>query len=109
MEQTIYRFATAQWGEPTFDRIGLKLSEEVGEVAGALCKIPEERATFDDADDEVGDVLIVLAQYAHKRGTTLDELRDTRFKFIQKRVAESHPELWEPEPGEPVASDTLET
>ncbi len=53
-ETEILEFATEQWGEKSLDGIGLKVAEESGEVAGALVKIPEGRATFEDLEKEVG-------------------------------------------------------
>lgn len=86
-EEIIRDFAFEQWGHKTPREIALKLCEEAGEVAGAAIKKDEGRAKLSDMDDEVGDVLIVLSQYAAQRGTTLDELRKRRFEFIQARAS----------------------
>ena len=85
-EQIIRDFAFEQWDDKSPRDIALKLCEEAGEVAGAAVKIREGRAKLRDMDDEVGDVLIVLSQYAAQRETTLDELRKQRFVFIQARA-----------------------
>lgn len=85
-ENQILKFATEQWGEKDLAGIGLKVGEEAGEVAGALVRIPEGRATFDDLEKEVGDLLIVLSQIAAKRDTTLESLRWKRFEQIKARV-----------------------
>lgn len=86
IEAEILEFATAQWGEKDLPAIGLKVGEEAGEVAGALVKIPEGRATLEDLDKEVGDLLIVLSQIAAKRGWTLEQLRAKRFEQIKARA-----------------------
>lgn len=86
-ESRILEWCEEAFHPKTIDGLVLKLFEESGEVAGAAVKIPEGRATWDDFDDEVGDVLIVLSQIAAKRGTTLKELLQRRFEFIQQRRA----------------------
>jgi len=85
-EQQILDFATAQWGEKTMERLANKLAEETGEIAGAIVKIPEGRATENDLVKELGDALIVLSQFAAKLGTTLEILRAARFAQIQERA-----------------------
>ena len=85
-EKEILEFATAQWGEKTMERLANKLAEETGEIAGAVVKIPEGRATDDDLDKELGDALIVLSQFAAKRATTLENLRSRRFEQIKARA-----------------------
>ena len=85
-EEEILEFATAQWGAKDLPAIGLKVAEEAGEVAGALVKIPEGRAKWEDLDKEVGDLLIVLSQIAAKRGWTLFQLRAARFEQIKERA-----------------------
>lgn len=85
-EAEILAFAMEQWGEKDWSGIGLKLGEEAGEIAGALVKIPEGRASLEDLDDEVGDILIVLSQIAARRGTTLLKLREARFQEIKRRA-----------------------
>lgn len=87
IEAEILEFATAQWGEKTLAAIGLKVGEEAGEIAGALVKIPEGRATDEDLDKEVGDLMIVLSQIAAKRGYTLEAVRAMRFEQIKARAA----------------------
>lgn len=86
MEAVILKFAQEQWGAKDDLAIGLKLAEEAGEVAGAIVKIPEGRATFEDMEDEIGDVLIVLSQLAAKRGTTLEKIRRARFHQVRQRA-----------------------
>ena len=85
IERQIFEFSTERWGIKTLEGLGLKVAEEAGEVAGALSKIPERRATLEDLDDEVGDLLIVLSQVAAKRGTTLEALRQRRWEIIKER------------------------
>lgn len=85
-EQDILAFAQSQWGEKSLTQIGLKLGEESGEVAGAIVKITECRATFENLDKEIGDTLIVLSQLAAHRGTTLEILRACRFEQIKARA-----------------------
>ena len=87
IEEEILEFSNSQWGEKTWEGLGLKLAEESGEVAGELVKIPEGRATWEGVDLEVGDTLIVLSQIAARRGTTLEALRAKRFVQIQERAA----------------------
>lgn len=86
IEREILAFAEEQWGNKTLERLANKLAEETGEVAGAVVKIPEGRATHEDLDKELGDVLIVVAQFAVKRGTTLDRLLLSRYGQIRKRA-----------------------
>lgn len=85
-ETEILEFATAKWGEKSMERLLTKLAEETGEIAGAIIKIPEGRATEQDLDDELGDALIVLSQFAARRGTTLEALRARRFETIKERA-----------------------
>jgi NTP pyrophosphatase (non-canonical NTP hydrolase) len=85
-EQQILYFVFAHWGERSFTQIALKLAEECGEVASAVIKIPEGRASEEQLDDELGDVLIVLSQIAALRRTSLDRLRDRRFEQIKARA-----------------------
>lgn len=84
-EKEILAFCVERWGEKDLSDIALELCEESGEVAGAVVKLPEGRATLEDLDDEIGDVLIVLSQIAARRGTTLEELRANRFARIHAR------------------------
>jgi NTP pyrophosphatase (non-canonical NTP hydrolase) len=87
IEEEILEFANSQWGEKTWEGLGLKLGEEAGEVAGAIVKIPEKRATLEDLDLEVGDTLIVLSQIAARLGTTLEALQAKRFEQIKERAS----------------------
>lgn len=63
-----------------------KLAEETGEIAGAVVKIPEGRTTAAELDQELGDALIVLAQFAARRHTTLESLLNHRFAQIKERA-----------------------
>jgi NTP pyrophosphatase (non-canonical NTP hydrolase) len=85
IESEILKFATEQWGEKTLERLAVKLAEETGKIAGAVVKIPELRATAADLDQELGDALIVLSQFAAKRETTLEALQTRRFEQIKAR------------------------
>ncbi len=85
-EEVIADFCVRQWGDKDRPWVGLKLAEESGEVCGALVKIPEGRATEEDLDKEIGDVLIVLSQLAAQKGLTLESLRECRFKQIVARA-----------------------
>lgn len=89
IENEILEFASTQWGERTDEKVALKACGECGEFAEAVTKIGESRATFEDADKEVGDVLIVLSQWAAKRGVTLAALRGWAFWRIKRRAEES--------------------
>lgn len=89
MEQEILATAQALWGVKDNQGIALKLAEEAGEVCGAAVKIPEGRATQKDMDDEAGDCLIVLAQYAALRGTTIEILLTQRWTHILQRNQKS--------------------
>jgi NTP pyrophosphatase (non-canonical NTP hydrolase) len=85
IEQEILEFAEHHWGCKDLRGVCLKLMEEAGEVAGAVVKIPEGRATEQDLFDEMGDVLIVLSQLAAKHNKTLAELRANRFEHVKER------------------------
>lgn len=85
-EKEILKFATEQWGEKDDAGIGLKLAEETGEVAGALLKIPEGRATEIDLRKEMGDVLIVLSQIAARHDWTLESIRTDRYEQVRQRA-----------------------
>ena len=85
-ESEILKFATERWGKKTLENLAIKLAEETGEIAGAISKIPELRASFHDLDAELGDALIVLSQFAALRGTTLEALRAARFEQIKGRI-----------------------
>ena len=87
VEAQILEFATEQWGVKRMEDMGLKLAEEVGEVAAALVKIPEGRATHTELDDELADVLVVMSQLAARRGQTLHSLQAAGFKKIKARAA----------------------
>ena len=90
IEDQILAFAEAQWGKRTDEQIALKACGECGEFAEAVTKMGERRTSPEDADLEVGDVLIVLSQWAAKRGTTLEELRAVAFNRIKARVEENY-------------------
>lgn len=84
-ENEILEFAQSKWGKKTPERIALKLSEECGEVAGAVIKMGEKRATRSDLLDEIGDCLIVLSQLAALYEESLEFLRERRFREIKRR------------------------
>lgn len=63
----------------------VKLTEEVGEVAGAVVKIPEGRASLSDAADEIGDAAIVLMSVASALDLDYDEIVSARWRTIAKR------------------------
>ena len=85
-EKRILQFAESQWGVRNIEQVALKACGECGEFAEAVTKIGEGRATYEDADEEVGDILIVLSQWAAKRGTTLEALRSKAFAKIKMRA-----------------------
>lgn len=85
-EQEILNYITVEFGQSKLERIALKFGEEAGELQAAIHKLDEDRSTLADLDDEAGDVLIVLSQIAALRQTTLEELRDRRFKMIKERA-----------------------
>lgn len=85
IEEKILKFCQDQWGEKSDEKLANKLSEECGEVCGAVVKIPEGRAEISDLKNELGDVLIVLAQFAATHGETLESLLTNRYKQIMKR------------------------
>ena len=84
-EQQILQFAQARWGRVSLGVIAAKLAEETGEVCGAIFKMPEGRATQADFEAELGDVLIVLSQFAARCGKTLEQLREARWRKIRRR------------------------
>lgn len=85
LENQILEFCEQKWKEKTLEKLANKLSEECGEICGAVVKIPEMRATPEDLKNEIGDLLIVVAQFAAKLNTTIDELVIERFKQIKLR------------------------
>jgi len=85
-ELGILHFAEGQWGVKPLEGVLLKACAELGEAADAVIKHGEGRDTLEHADMEVGDVLVVLSQYAAKRGTTLDGLRAAAFQKCKDRV-----------------------
>jgi NTP pyrophosphatase (non-canonical NTP hydrolase) len=86
-ELGILAFAEEQWGLKTLQEVALKGCAEMGEVADALIKTAEGRSTYEEADMEVGDVMVVLSQYAAKRGTTLDALRAAAYQKCRERAS----------------------
>ncbi len=84
-EQLILATSSKLFGERTLAGSALKLAEEVGEVCGAVNKLPEGRATHEELDAELGDALIVLSQLAALRGKTLYELLADRWEEILRR------------------------
>ena len=84
-EDEILVFCTNKWGIKSYEKIANKLAEESGEVCGAVVKMEEGRCTFQDLQNEIGDVLIVLSQFASRMDLTLEEIRQKRFFEIQNR------------------------
>lgn len=104
-EMGILSFAEAQWGVKSLDSVLLKACAELGEAADEVIKTGEGRSELVKADMEIGDVLVVLSQYAAKRGTTLDSLRAGAYAKCKQRVEDAQDEL----PLEdPVADITLD-
>lgn len=86
MERAIASWHDYTWPGKSDDRvIGAKLAEEVGEVCGALIKIPEGRRALTDLQDEMGDALIVLSVLAGRHGWTLEDLRARRWTVVAER------------------------
>ena len=89
-EQIILEFIENEFGTRMLWAIGLKLGEESGEVLREIIKLEDETFTQIHLADEVGDVLVVLSQIAAIMDTTLEDLRDRRFKFIMQRAENLH-------------------
>lgn len=87
LEQGIRHTLNKKWGEKSAVQWASKLSEECGEVCGAINKIPEGRATPQDVRDEIGDVLIVLSAMADHYNTSLEHLRTARWRTIAHRCS----------------------
>lgn len=87
IEKKILEFAEEQWGEKTLEKLSIKGSEEMGEVCGAALRIEEGRGTIEHLIEELGDVQVVLCQFAVKLGTTSAVLRDAGFAKIRARAA----------------------
>lgn len=85
IEDNITYFCENKWGIKSYEKLANKLAEESGEVCGAVVKIEENRCTFQDLENEIGDVLIVLSQFASKMNLTLEEIRNKRFLEIKNR------------------------
>lgn len=72
--------AVAQWHDANWTQFGTdqmarrlaKLTEEVGEVAECVIKIPEGRRTRAQLADELGDAVIVLCALADAADVDLD-------------------------------------
>lgn len=62
-----------------------KLTEEVGEVAGAITKLDEGRKTLADVQDEIGDVLVCLTILAARYGWSLSDLLTHRAAEVMAR------------------------
>lgn len=83
------------WRETRWPKLGgpelqdtwdaLKVAGEAGEVAEAVTKLAEGRATHADLKDEIGDVLIALSAIAGRHGWTLEELRARRWRDVRLR------------------------
>lgn len=85
-EDEILEFAEKQWGPRTLEKLANKLAEECGEVAGAVVKLEEDRATELDLINEIGDALIVLSQFAAKYHLSLEDIRAMRLSEIYSRA-----------------------
>lgn len=85
LEAEIFRFVTDQWGEKSGLDIGLKLSEETGEVCGAIVRVNQDRGTVDQIADELGDALIVASQLAFLLGGTIEQIRADRWEQVKSR------------------------
>jgi NTP pyrophosphatase (non-canonical NTP hydrolase) len=72
-------------GEKSFDQLALKLAEEAGEVVGAINKLADGRSVAADVDAEIGDVLIVLCQFAERRGCKLEDYLVQRWATVCSR------------------------
>lgn len=97
-EQEIFTWRTERWPKPD-DRSEIsmaltrlpsihdaaKLAEETGEVIGAVIKVGEGRATYNEFKAELGDALIALSVIAGRHGWTLDELRANRWEEVKER------------------------
>ena len=87
MEKEIFRFVTEAFGAKSGQDVALKLSEEAGEVAGAVVKLNENRGTEQQIEQEVGDVLIVASQMAFLIGKSITQIRAERWKTVRARAA----------------------
>lgn len=82
IEHTVTLFCDTKWGKKSPHGMAVKLAEECGEVCGAVTKMEEGRASKEDLLDELGDVLVVLCQFAHSECTTLQALLERRFNAM---------------------------
>ena len=59
----------------------VKLQEEAGELAKALLK-----NDYDEVNDAIGDMVVVLTNLSHMQGVTIEECIDSAYKVISKRT-----------------------
>ena len=84
-ELEIAEWHDKRWNEKDDRVVAAKLAEECGEVCGALIKQHEGRRTDNDVRDEIGDVLVVLAVLAGRRGWTLADILADRYAEVKTR------------------------
>lgn len=77
-----------QFGEKTLTAHALKLSEECGEVAGAVIRHSERRdgrGWLSELEHEVGDVLVTVAQVCAASGISMEQVaRDSKERFLNR-------------------------
>ena len=59
----------------------VKLQEEAGELAKALLQ-----NDYDEVNDAIGDMVVVLTNLAHLHGTEIEHCIDDAYKVISKRT-----------------------
>jgi len=70
------------WRENRFKQMS-KVTEEVGEVAGALCK-----DNVDNLKSEIGDVFVTLVLLAAQNGLSMNECVSAAYEKIKNRQGE---------------------
>jgi NTP pyrophosphatase (non-canonical NTP hydrolase) len=63
----------------------LKLAEEMGELAGALARGKET-----EADDAIGDMVVVLTILSSQRGVTIEQCIEGAWQEIKGRTGRMH-------------------
>jgi NTP pyrophosphatase (non-canonical NTP hydrolase) len=102
MQERVDRLVLETWKNKYFGPlcIGLQLTEEAGEVAGAINRAfgDQVKKTEDDhasIKTEVGDVMFALCCLANSLGFTLEECFEKNMKKLGERDSDRHERIEE--------------